>query len=84
MAMQILHHPIFSPAPGRIELDTYSPEEIQLILECEDPFLMPLARLENLINGTVASGSAGQIRAYLVGIFDMRRMIQAVRPDLTS
>ena len=84
MAAQILHHPIFTTAPGYIAPDTFSTEELLLILECESPFLMPMARLQNLIEGTVANGSAGQIRAYLVGIFDMRKMIRAVRPDLVT
>lgn len=85
MASSILHHP-FSCAvlesSRPCDHDTYSTEEILQILEFEDAFLMDIHRLENVINGTSHSGSAGQLRGYLAGIYDARRMIEAVRPDL--
>jgi hypothetical protein len=85
MASSILHHP-FSCAvlesSRPCDHDTYSTEEILQILELENAFVMDIQRLENVINGTSYSGSAGHIRGYLAGIYDSRRMLGAVRPDL--
>jgi len=44
---------------------------LALVFECEDPFLMPLYRLETLIQGT----EAGELRGYLFGLYDMRRAV---------
>jgi hypothetical protein len=46
-------------------------------LETEDPFLMSLDRLVELIEAT----SAGELRGYLVGILDARRLVAYIRPD---
>jgi hypothetical protein len=83
MAQTILHHPIIATRPARDGCkDTYSVEELRCILAHEEPFFMDPGRLQNIINGTEHDGPAGPLRAYLVGIHDARRMVQAVRPDI--
>jgi hypothetical protein len=83
MAQTILHHPLISTRSVNSGCkDTYSVEELHSIMEQEQPFFMDPERLESIINGTEHNGSAAPLRAYLVGIFDARRMVQAVRPDL--
>lgn len=84
MATEILQHPcIFAPSSiyGG-DPDTFSFDELQMILEVENPFLMEMDRLESLINATLPRCQAGHLRGYLVGIYDSRRMFAALRPDL--
>ena len=83
--MEILQHPVLfaTNAIHRCDLDTFSVDELLMILETENPFLMEMDRLESLINGTSTSGQASHLRGYLVGIFDTRKMFSALRPDLS-
>lgn len=87
MASSILHHPfscsvLESSRP--CDPDTYSTEEILRILELENAFVMDIQRLENVINGTSIIGRAVHLRGYLTGIYDARKMLTAVRPDLVT
>lgn len=86
MATEILQHPVlFSPNSrgcAGCDPDTFSFDELLMVLETENPFLMDMDRLETLINGTSSSGYAAHLRGYLVGIFDARKMFSALRPDL--
>ncbi len=43
--------------------------DLSCVLDLEDPYRMSLARLEEII----AVQPAGEIRAYLFGLYDMRR-----------
>lgn len=43
--------------------------DLAVVFECEDPFLMPLDRFEELIRTT----APGELRGYLFGLYDQRR-----------
>lgn len=45
--------------------------ELSLVFEIEDPFHMPLERLETLIERS----GPGEMRGYLFGLYDLRRAI---------
>lgn len=45
--------------------------ELSVVFETEDPFLMPLDRLETLIE----CSEPGEIRGYLFGLYDVRRAV---------
>lgn len=79
MALNIIQHPLKAKFIGRNRNDdTFQYSELVAILEDEDPFVMPLPRLEGLINGSLHYGSTAAIRGYLAGIFDCRKMLAAV------
>lgn len=45
--------------------------ELSVVFETEDPFHMPLGRLETLIERS----EPGEMRGYLFGLYDLRRAI---------
>ncbi|CAB3804361.1 hypothetical protein LMG28614_06017 [Paraburkholderia ultramafica] len=47
---------------------------LALILETEDPFLMPLYRFEEIIEMAAREGLAPELRGYLYGLCDQRRV----------
>ncbi|USS46261.1 hypothetical protein NFI99_15120 [Burkholderia glumae] len=54
-------------------LDSLPPDcELSLVFEMEDPFRMPLDRLESLIEGTEPGT---EIRGYLFGLYDLLRSV---------
>ncbi|MDH6149699.1 MULTISPECIES: hypothetical protein [Paraburkholderia] len=58
----LLAHPLTSLSPDC---------ELSLVFEREDPFHMPLERLETLIERS----EPGEMRAYLFGLYDLRRAV---------
>lgn len=68
MASTILNHPIERLAKN---------SDMALVFECEDPFQMSDERLCELI----ALAKQKEIRAYLIGLADMRRVYRATLPQ---
>ncbi|MFJ1257032.1 hypothetical protein [Cupriavidus sp. CuC1] len=56
----LLSHPLHTLSQGT---------DLSCVLDLEDPYRMPLERLEDLIMAQLAD----EIRAYLFGLYDMRR-----------
>lgn len=53
-------------------LDSLPPDcELSLVFEMEDPFRMPLERLESLIENS----EPGETRGYLFGLYDLLRSV---------
>ncbi|WP_176059962.1 hypothetical protein [Paraburkholderia sp. BCC1876] len=61
MANAILHHPL-----STLPVDS----ALLLVFQCEDPFLMPLNRIEELIR---EAKPGSELRGYLWGLYDQRR-----------
>lgn len=49
--------------------------ELSVVFEAEDPFHMPLDRLETLIERS----EPGEMRGYLFGLYDLRRAVLYAR-----
>jgi hypothetical protein len=85
MAASIIYHPTKLKLSRHsrkydFSVDTYSYEELLLILEHADPFIAPIELLQTWINGTLHFGDSKsvQLRGWLIGIHDCRTMISAV------
>jgi hypothetical protein len=78
-AYPIALHPLNVAEASQVDLSIDDPFfQLISLLEAEDPFVMTISRLEELISSVPADGPSAALRGYLIGIFDCRLMYQAV------